>query len=187
MDTYTKNIIIEIDNLPKDIKNIVIDYNERPITINITFDIDYITYGQLFIDIIAENRYKITTNGILSSHDGGVNDIREYKQLSCFFTKKSLKFYIKDRLKYKFDNMREGMDTVDNVNICFINTKNYGYKNFNGDEYNEVIYLEIQSLNKILEYGNDNDLVTDDDTDKYCLRVMDILDKYLDVQPDIII
>ncbi len=46
---------------------------------------------------------------------------------------------------------------------------------------------KIQSLNKILEYGNDNDLVTDDDTDKYCLRVMDILDKYLDVQPDIII
>ncbi len=170
MDTYTKNIIIEIDNLPKDIKNIVVDYTERPITINITFDIDYVTYGQLFIDIIAENRYKITTNGILSSRDGGT-DYREYKLLSCFFTKKSLKLYIKDRLKYKFDNMREGRNTVDNVNICFINTKNYGYKNFKGDEYNEVIYLEIQSLDKTLDYGNDDDLVTDEDTDKYCLMI----------------
>ncbi len=58
MDTDTKNIISEIDELPKDIKNIVVDYTERPITITITFDIDYVTYGQIYIDIIAENRYK---------------------------------------------------------------------------------------------------------------------------------
>lgn len=54
MNTNTKNIIDEIDVLPVDIKNIVMDYKERPITIGLSFDIEYKTIGQLFIDNVAE-------------------------------------------------------------------------------------------------------------------------------------
>lgn len=187
MDTDTKNIMIEIDELPKDIKNIVMDYKEKPITISVSFDMDYMLYGQLFIDIVTENRYQITTNGTLSSYEGGRDD-REYKQLSCFFSKKSLKLYILDRLKYRDKDRNEGVDTVDNVNICFVNTKNHGYKNFRGDKYmDEVIELETNSLNKIMEYGDQDDVVTEEDNCKYHLKVMDMLDKYLEMQPDIII
>ncbi len=101
MNTNTKNIIDEIDDLPADIKNIVMDYKERPITIGLSFDIEYKTIGQLFIDNVAENRYTIATLGPFSTDDGNTT---EYKNLSCFFNTISLGQFISDKLKYKNDD-----------------------------------------------------------------------------------
>ncbi len=159
-------------------KNTVIDYKERPITIGLSFGIEYRTIGQLFINSVAENRYTI---GSFSTDNSNKT---EYKKLSCFFNTIFLRQFIIDKLKYKDDDG----NTVDDVDIFFINTKNYGYKSFYiGDICKNIIRLETLSVIKINEIEGDGDIINNINTNKYCSKVTNVLDKYLKIQSTIAI
>lgn len=129
------DIIEELRALPSDIKNIVIDYQEKPITIGLKFskyferehdeneDTEYLYKDKytMFIDTIGNNLYKC---GIID------NNLSEYKFLYIdnIFCIKKLKQFITDFLNTN--------NSINHVEMYFVNTRKFGYKQISVDDEN---------------------------------------------------
>lgn len=160
----TKNIMEELILLPKDILKMILDYDESPITLKIRFDIDCKNYGILFIDFIDKDKYNIRTNGQFRLY----NKNTEFKCLKTIFETKLLKKYIIKKLKTKI---------IDEVYFSFINTKKCGYKKL----YNDVDF----ETNNISKYHIDTTLDEDKKQKKFMIKVIKMLNEYLDIQQEI--
>ncbi len=160
----TKNIMDELILLPKDILKMISNYDERPITLKIRFDIDCKNYGILFIDFIDKDRYNIRINGQFKLH----NKNTEFKCLKTVFDAKLLKKYIIKKLRTKI---------IDEVYFSFINTKKYGYRKL----YNDVEF----ETNNISKYHIDTTLDEDKKQKKFMIKVIKMLNEYLDIQQEI--
>lgn len=123
-------ILRELSLLPDDIKNIIIDYSPKPVTIGIILYCNEKTYT-MFIDILKNNLYKCGIISNLSISKFMFNNL-------CFNKNELIKFYIENITTYN----------INIVDMYFLNTRKYGYKKI---DKNDTEYM-----NKLITNFNGN-------------------------------
>lgn len=173
MSTEMINIINSLELFPKEITNIISNYETRPITIGIKFEMDDEFHGQIFIDLIEKDIYKIMYNKLIKTKD--------YNYMKCLFNTVSLKKFIINIITYK--------NRIDNIDLYFVNTKIYGYKNLTVpiELKNRGLLLQEWNINKYNDDDDSDDEIDNVDPDTFEERFIEVLDKYLNLQPDITI
>ncbi len=174
----TENIMEELILLPKDILRMILNYDEKIITLCILLkNEDFEIHEEIFVDYISENMYKIKTNNSMFIN-------KEYKQLGYIVDTKFVVQFILDKLIYKHDNG----NTINMVDMYFIDIEKYNSvdkKDIDSDINDYVVELENNHIEKE-DYNNEH--FKDKNIDElFISNIVGNLKNYLDIQPTIML